>query len=49
MLTLFQKPYLKDKMVYAVRGNHDCVFDWKLELELSKEYDKWYMPTLYYK
>jgi len=25
------------------------MFDWKLELELHQWWDKWYMPTLYYK
>jgi tartrate-resistant acid phosphatase type 5 len=49
MLSLFQKPNLTDLPVYAIRGNHDCLFDWKLELELAQKYKKWYMPSLYYK
>lgn len=32
-----------------MRGNHDAVFDWKREIELTAKYDKWYMPSLYYK
>jgi hypothetical protein len=35
--------------IFPVRGNHDCVFDWQKEIDLSKRYPKWKMPTLYYK
>jgi hypothetical protein len=28
MLDLFRKTGLKDQPVYAVRGNHDCKYDW---------------------
>jgi len=48
-LSLFKKEYLRNLTVYAIRGNHDCVFDWKREIELSLTYNKWYMPSLYYK
>jgi hypothetical protein len=49
MLSLFKYPYLNDLTVNAVRGNHDCVFDWQKELELTNVYDKWHMPSLFYK
>ena len=39
---------IKDKTIYAVRGNHDCYFDLYRELELPKTYPKWFMPDLYY-
>lgn len=49
MISLFNKTTLKNLMVYAVRGNHDCDFRWDREIELMETYDKWYMPSLYYK
>jgi len=36
-------------MVYAVRGNHDCEFDYSREIGLSNMYSNWYMPNVYYK
>lgn len=32
MLNLFKKPNIQDLLVYAVRGNHDCMFNYKDEL-----------------
>lgn len=49
MMSLFTtRDNLKDKTIYAVRGNHDCYFDINKEIELGKRYPNWYMPTLYY-
>lgn len=45
MMNLFtQRDNLKDKTIYAVRGNHDCYFDIDKEVELGKRYPNWYMP-----
>lgn len=38
VMTLFQRPGLKDIPVWAVRGNHDCYFDENFEIDKSKEY-----------
>ncbi len=49
MMNLFNdRSNLKDKTIYAVRGNHDCMFDMYKEVELSQRYPNWYMPNLYY-
>jgi hypothetical protein len=37
MLSLFERPNIKDLPVYAIRGNHDSYFNWTYELELSME------------
>jgi len=34
--------------VHAIRGNHDSLFEWSDEIELSLQYDQWSMPSLYY-
>lgn len=39
ILNHFRKPNLKNIPVYAVRGNHDCEFDWKREIFLNETYD----------
>lgn len=45
MMSLFtERENLKDKTIYAVRGNHDCYFDIDKEVELGKRYSNWYMP-----
>ena len=49
MMSLFTYPYLDELPIYAVRGNHDAVFDWKAEIELQNRYEKWNMPALYFK
>jgi predicted MPP superfamily phosphohydrolase len=49
ILNNFKKPGLSKLPVYAVRGNHDCEFDWKRELFLNKTLPTWTMPYLYYK
>jgi hypothetical protein len=35
--------------IFPVRGNHDALFAWNREIELTKRYPKWKMPSLYYK
>jgi predicted phosphodiesterase len=39
VMTLFQRPGLKDTPVWAVRGNHDCYFDESFEINKSKEFE----------
>jgi hypothetical protein len=48
MLTLFQRPNLKNLPVYAIRGNHDSYFSWTDELRLNMEQSQWQLPTFYY-
>ncbi|CDW81744.1 acid phosphatase [Stylonychia lemnae] len=50
MMSLFYKrDNLKDKNIYAVRGNHECYFeDDMIEVNLTKKYPNWQMPNLYY-
>jgi hypothetical protein len=46
VMTLFEREYIKDLPVWAIRGNHDCYFD--QDWELNKADDRWKMPALYY-
>lgn len=50
MMTLFQKrANLKDLTIYPIRGNHDCYAkDPYFEVNLTKRYSNWEMPSLYY-
>jgi hypothetical protein len=45
MLSFFQRPNLKDLPVYAVRGNHDAMFDSAQEVNLNSQ---WQLPANYY-
>lgn len=46
---LFDKKYIKDLPIYGVRGNHGARFaDQNLWTNLSKRWDQWKMPNLYY-
>jgi len=49
VMTLFERAALKDTPVWAVRGNHDCYFEEDFEINKSKEYAQWNMPSLFYK
>lgn len=51
MLDLFRtREHLKDIPIYPVRGNHDCVFEDEMDIEikLKKEYAAWDFDELYY-
>lgn len=50
MMDLFLKRGpIKDLPIYPVRGNHDCYFDdSEVEVNLSKKYPTWNMPSNYY-
>ena len=48
MMTLFNRTNLADMDVWAIRGNHDCYFDDNFELDMTKKYDHWKMPSFYY-
>lgn len=39
MMSLFEREHLKDMPVWAIRGNHDCYFDERFELDKAKEYE----------
>mmetsp|Transcript_77641 Transcript_77641/g.107365 ORF Transcript_77641/g.107365 Transcript_77641/m.107365 type:complete len:215 (-) Transcript_77641:480-1124(-) len=49
MMNIFDRQNIADMPVHAIRGNHDCYFDENLEVDLSDQYDKWNMPSWYYK
>ncbi|MFM7855961.1 MAG: metallophosphoesterase [Flammeovirgaceae bacterium] len=49
VMTLFERAALKNTPVWAVRGNHDCYFEEDFEINKSKEYAQWNMPSLFYK
>ena len=48
MMTLFERKHLKNLPVWAIRGNHDCMFDENFELKKAHQYHQWNMPELYY-
>jgi tartrate-resistant acid phosphatase type 5 len=49
MMSVFQKSNIKDILIYAVRGNHDCTaVDPYFEVNITKRYPAWRMPELYY-
>lgn len=49
MMSAFDKDYLRDLPIYAVRGNHDCTYtDMYIEVNLTKRYPNWHMPDLFY-
>ena len=39
---------IKKLPIYPVRGNHDCYSDMMYEVNMSKKYSNWQMPTWYY-
>lgn len=41
---------MKDLTIFPIRGNHDCyAIDPYFEVNLTKRYSNWQMPSLYYK
>ena len=48
MVQLFNKTNIADKPVWAIRGNHDAVFNWTYELLLTMEQSQWMLPSFYY-
>mmetsp|Transcript_6383 Transcript_6383/g.5691 ORF Transcript_6383/g.5691 Transcript_6383/m.5691 type:complete len:123 (+) Transcript_6383:217-585(+) len=48
MLSLLQGETMKNIDAFAVRGNHDCLFEWWKETSLTRKYSHWIMPSLYY-
>ena len=50
MLSLFDgnRTNLSPLPVWAVRGNHDAMFNWTTELILTMEQSQWMLPSLYY-
>eukprot|EP00349_Pseudokeronopsis_sp_Brazil_P009545 CAMPEP_0202968698 /NCGR_PEP_ID=MMETSP1396-20130829/14087_1 /ASSEMBLY_ACC=CAM_ASM_000872 /TAXON_ID= /ORGANISM="Pseudokeronopsis sp., Strain Brazil" /LENGTH=105 /DNA_ID=CAMNT_0049695295 /DNA_START=152 /DNA_END=469 /DNA_ORIENTATION=- len=48
LLELFQGDNMRNVDAFAVRGNHDCLFDKSWELTLGEKYEHWIMPSLYY-
>lgn len=49
MMSPFQKPHIKDLLIYAIRGNHDCTTkDPYFQVNITKRYPTWRMPELYY-
>lgn len=49
VMSLFSsRDAIKDLPIYPVRGNHDCIFDDNLEIEIASKYPNWKMNTLFY-